>query len=258
MNRYFAICSAVVLFAASNSAALAIDIDFGTFNIRNTNGTIVAPWDSDLSILENAAGDGFAAETPQSGQKVGYGTNTFDGLQVNQFETVNFTKISGKENIVPYLNVWVTDGTNYAIISSENDYRGTNFSTRQEWKIFEYDTTASLDWLFDSGAGARDSAQYLTLNGARVTLADISDSITLVDPGTPYPAYVNTGAPRGGHGFNVIFGDTQSNYVGSYHISDLSIDFNGQTYNAVPEPGTLALLAFAGLTALAVARFRRK
>lgn len=138
----------------ASGVAGAIPIDFEGFYIRNNDGSITAPWDADMSIIENAAGDGFSASTPRSGQKVGYGTSAFDGMQINPFDTVDFTKLSGKDGIVPYLNMWVTDGTHYAIISSENDYRGTDFQARQEWKIFEYDTMAGLDWLFDSGTGA--------------------------------------------------------------------------------------------------------
>jgi hypothetical protein len=231
----------------AGSLASATNVDFETFNIRNNNSTITAPWDSDMSIVENVNGDGFSAATPRSGQKVGYGTHAFDNVQINKIQSVNFTKISGKAGIVPYLNMWVTDGTNYAIISSENDYRGTDFAARQEWKVFEYNTTAGLSWLFDSGTGARDTAQYLTKNGVRVTLDEISNNIKLVSPAAPFPAYAGTGAPRAGYGFNVIFGDTQSNFIGSYALEDLSVTVDGVTYNAVPEPLTLALLGLGGL-----------
>ncbi|MBU1823038.1 MAG: hypothetical protein KKG00_16240, partial [Bacteroidetes bacterium] len=151
--------------------------------------------------------------------------------------TVNWDRVSGMSNgtIVSYLNIWVTDGTNYAIIASENDYRGTNFATRQEWKVFEYSGT-NLSWLFDSGIGARDGARYLTLNGVRVTLSQLSDNITIMDPGSPYPAYVGSGAPRGGFGFNLIWGDTQSNFTAGTipnQLENLSITINGSTYQAV-------------------------
>ena len=216
--------------------------DFQTFYIRNNNNVtlpqrIMAPWDTDIVLSENAEGDGFTARTPQGGQKVGYGTNAFDGMQINQLATVNWDRVSGMSNgtIVSYLNIWVTDGTNYAIIASENDYRGTNFATRQEWKVFEYSGT-NLSWLFDSGIGARDGAQYLTLNGVRVTLSQLSDNITIMDPGSPYPAYVGSGAPRGGFGFNLIWGDTQSNFTAGTipnQLENLSITINGSTYQAV-------------------------
>ncbi len=255
MKKLMKMCLVAAMSVAVCGSADAVLADFEGFNIRNTGGTITAPWDSGLGITENAAGNGFDAKTPLGGQKVGYGTNAFDGKRINQLSTVNFDKVKGGPN-VPYLNLWVTDGTNYAIISSENDYRGTNFSTRQEWKIFETNVGAGqMDWLFDSGVGTR-SGQYLLRDtgsgAANVTLSDFSDSITFMDPGV-YNSPIGTGAPRGGYGFNIIYGDTASNFVGGYEIENLTVNFIGEaTYeagNAVPEPATFALsgLALMGL-----------
>lgn len=212
--------------------------DFFTFNIRNTNSSILAPWDADVILSENAAGDGFTFKTPRGGQKVGYGTKFFDGLKINALESVNWNWISvpASNGIVPYLNIWVTDGLgNYAVISSENNYRGTNFGTRREWKIFEYGPSkTNFNWLFDSGTGARDGAQYLTLNGQRVTLSELSDRIVIGDPGV-YPATnVGTGAPRAGSGFNLIWGDTQQNFAqpNGLQIGGLTISHSGVSHTA--------------------------
>lgn len=247
--RFLTALAAVSLLLTSG--AQAAPADFHTFNIRNNDGSTSAPWDADLMITENGDGDGFSAATPRSGQKVGYGTNAYDGLQLNQLATVTWDKVSGKDGVVPYLNIWVTDGVNYAIISSENDYRGTDFSTRQDWKVFEYDPGVDLDWLFDSGDGARDG-QYLTLDAVKVTLADLSDDIKIF-AGQPFGSPgIGSGAPQGGYGFNIIMGDTQSNYVGNYEIDNLQVTFR----QAVPEPAPLAVLGF-GLLSLAMARKRR-
>jgi hypothetical protein len=204
--------------------------DFKVYNIRNNAGTIIAPWDTDVLLTENTAGDGFLYSTPRAGQKVGYGTDFFDGMKLNSIQTVNWTLISGNSGIVPYLNIWVTDGLgNYAVISSENNYVGTNFSTRTEWKIFEFGTSkTNFNWLFDSGTGARDGAQYLTLNGSRVNLSQLSDRIVIGDPGVYPSTNVGTGAPRGGYGFNLIWGDTQANFVlKSGQIAGLTITASG-------------------------------
>ena len=209
--------------------------DFVIFNIRNNAGTIVAPWDTDVLLTENANGDGFLYSTPRAGQKVGYGTDFFDGQKLNSIQSVNWTLLSGNSGIVPYLNIWVTDGLgNYAVISSENNYVGTNFSTRTEWKIFEYGTSkTNFDWLFDSGTGARDGAQYLTLNGSRVNLSQLSDRIVIGDPGIYPSTNVGTGAPRAGYGFNLIWGDTQANFVlKSGQIGGLTITASGVVHTA--------------------------
>ena len=257
--KKFVFISALITMVGIASAADTVD--FSVFNIRNNNSSISAPWDSDMSIVENVAGDGFSAATPRSGQKVGYGTSAFDGMAINQINSANWNTVvngTGKA-IVPYLNIWVTDGTNYAVISSENDYRGTDFSARQEWKIFEYDSGAGFDWLFDSGTGGRSGSQYLTLGGSNVTLADISSSVTIASP-SPFPGYVGTGAPRGGYGFNIIMGDTAANYVGGFTIGDVTVTVGGTEYcaanttAAVPAPGALLL---AGIGTACVGRIRR-
>lgn len=208
--------------------------NFVAFYIRNNNTTIVEPWDDDMNITENAAGDGFSAITPRSGQKVGYGTSFFDTLAVNTIETVNWTKLSGQVGLVSYLNIWVTNGTEYAIIASENDYRGTVFATRPEWKVFEYDATSSLSWLCNTGPATRVS-QYLYCNGAPATLADVPSNVVILSPNmAPAPSYVGTGAPRAGYGFNLIFGDTQSNFIGApYALNQLSIRIGGIDYYPV-------------------------
>jgi hypothetical protein len=205
--------------------------DFEPFYIRNTNGTIAAPWDSDLVITENAAGDGFSAMTPRGGQKVGYGTNFFDGLPLSSVQSADWDQVSGPASPRPYLNIWVTDGNRYAVIASENDYRGTDFQTRTEWKVFETNFS-DLNWLCSTGSGSRVD-QYLHCNGARATFADLPVHVTIMSPSS-YPApEVGTGAPRGGFGLNVIWGDTQANFVnGPYQFENLSVTVGGIVYFA--------------------------
>lgn len=262
MKQYFSIKIIILTFFSLAFNVNAGIIEFETFEIRNSNSNPIKtePWDTNMSIVENYEGDGFSATTPDGGQKVGYGTNTFDYMQINLFETVNFDKISGKNGVVPYLNMWVTDGTNYAIISSENDYRGDDFQTRQEWKIYEYNTS-SFDWLFPSGTGTRDSSAYLYRGASKVTLSDFADTITLYEGPGIGATGVGTGAPQGGFGFNVLFGDTQSNYTGSYALENLVINYNQEAYAAgntteVPEPSTIAIFAL-GLIGLASRQFKK-
>lgn len=210
--------------------------DFTAFYIRNSNTTanrISAPWDTDIVLSENAGGDGFSYSTPRGGQKVGYGTKFFDGYKINSISSTNWNLVSGNPGIGPYLNIWVTDGLgNYAIIASENSYKGTDFTTRREWKIFEYGpSTTNLNWLFDGGTGARDASQYLTLEGVRITLSQLSDRIIIGDPGSYPSPNVGTGAPRGGYGFSLIWGDTQSNFTQKNgQIGGLTVSSGGVTH----------------------------
>ena len=227
----------------------ALAADFKTFNIRNNNSVplpnrIMAPWDSDIKLSENQEGDGFSFLTPQPGQKVGYGTNTFDGTPINQIESANWNPVSvflnpGK---LPYLNIWVTDGTNYAIIASEftaadGNYLNTDFGIRQVWKVFEYSGT-NLSWLFTSGVGTRDNSQFLLKDGVKVTFDDFANNIIIGSPSGLYPSYVGSGAPRGGYGFNLVYGDTFSNFADGpqtfpNQLNDLTVKANGRAYEAI-------------------------
>lgn len=253
-------------------AAQATVVDFEEFFIRNNNSTITTPWDTDMGITENGAEDGFSAMTPRSGQKVGYGTNAFNNFELNDLHTVDWERVTGPLNKWAYLNIWVTDGLgNYAIIASENDYRGDNFSVIDEWKVFEFGgTSGNLNWLFDSGVatqgGAGPNNQYLLRDGARVTLADLSNNVKVYSgPGVGAPG-VGTGAPQGNFGFNLIWGDTAANFTdGPYALRDLTVEWNTvggiAPYEAgalapVPEPATMTLLGL-GLAGLVV-RSRRK
>lgn len=257
MRKTQSYCLALLLLSLVMPASATV-IDFETFYIRNNDGTIVAPFDADMSIVENVAGDGFSASTPRGGQKVGYGTSAFDGFQLNMFNSADWTTSPGASGAHPYLNMWVTDGINYAIISSENAYMGTDFQTRNEWKIFEYNP-GSLDWLLGSGTASTNN-QYLQKDGVNVTLADFNNNVVLFGgPGVGAPG-VGTGAPQGGFGFNVIFGDTQSNFVGQYDIANLSVTVDGNLHTAgnvndVPEPSTLSLFALVILS-LGYRRFK--
>lgn len=214
--------------------------NFFTFNIRNNNGSITAPWDSDITLAENPAGDGYTFGTPRSGQKVGYGTNFFDGVQVNTLETVNWLGLMGMQGgIVTYLNIWVTDGVNYAVIASENVYAGTDFATRTEWKVFESAGNPcagdcdALDWLFDDGSQAGSTSQFLTRNGVNTTLAQLGDNIVIASPPSFISPFIGGGAPRGGYGLNLIWGDTQANFLQPVgQIANLTVKVAGTTYSA--------------------------
>lgn len=249
---------------AGGVAQAAQIVEFETFNIRNNNGTTTSPWDGNLYVQENGEGDGFTASTPLSGQKVGYGTSSFDGFQLNDLNTVDWDKISGPANLTAYLNIWVTDGLgNYAVISSENDYRGTNFLTRTEWKIFEFGpSNSNFNWLFDSGTGGRNN-QYLQRNGSNVTLADLSNNIVVFAGPVGPTTGVGTGAPRGGYGFNIIWGDTAANFTNGnpYTVDNVTVQWNGEDYQAgavVPIPAAAGLgMLGMGLTGF-MARLRKK
>jgi hypothetical protein len=260
MKKFYIAMTALFLMAGASIANATI-VEFDAFNIRNADSSITGPWDGDLDITENAEGDGFNAMTSQGGQKVGYGTNAFDGLQVNLLDSINFNIDPGSATgSYPYLNLWVTDGTNYAVLSLGGDYRGNDLNGNiSNWLLYEYDSGAGTDWLFTDTGYAVATNHRITKGGDSVTLSEFADTVFLADPGDPYPSYVTSGAPRGGYGLNLLYGDTAANYVGGMVISDLTVGFDGQEYQAgiaVPEPSAFALLGLGMLMLLGSARKR--
>ncbi len=240
------LCLNTFLLFLLSSTVMAAYIEFDAFSIRS-GGTIVEHSNGSVTY-----------STPNGGQKAGYGTNYFDNQGLGSILSVDFNTVSGPSNINPYLNIWVTDGTNYAVISSENDYRGTDLQTRNEWKVFETDFN-SLDWLAASGTVTRDGSQYLNINGSRATLGDLASNaaLTILDPGTYLSPLIGTGAPKGGYGFNIIWGDTATNYLGVYSFDNLSINGELVAGNPVPEPATMILFGI-GLMGLAGINRRKK
>ena len=194
--------------------ASAQTVDFEAFWIRN-----------DGLAVENVHQDGAHFVTPAGGDKAGYGTHFLDDRPLSSLQSIDWLKDYGSDTSIPYLNIWFTDGTNYAIAAPQQvgtyEYRDSYVDiSLVHVKVYEYET---LDWM-TPGVTTREGAGYLLNDGVRVTFGELASyGFEIRDPGT-YGSWVGDGPPKNGTGLNIIYGDTLSNYVGGYKIQHLTLN----------------------------------
>ena len=93
----------------AGGTAQAAVIDFEAFSIRG-GGT----------ATELPGQDGVEFVTAVGGDKAGYGTSYFDGMQFESLQSVSFLIENAPGPWMPYINIWITDGLgNYAIVANE-------------------------------------------------------------------------------------------------------------------------------------------
>ncbi len=94
-------------------------------------------------------------------------------------------------------------------------------------------SAGNLNWLFP-GVTAGKVNQYIQLNGVNATLAQFGNNIVIGSPASFPQTGVGTGAPRGGYGLNLIWGDTQANFTQPAigQIGSLTVKMAGITYTA--------------------------
>ncbi|HZZ41527.1 MAG TPA: hypothetical protein VFE58_01195 [Tepidisphaeraceae bacterium] len=213
-KQLFSCLTGVILAGSCSLSAHASALSWDPFVIRNANAV---PHDAP-TITENADGQGVTTTIDEAGQKTGYGTTGVDGDTIGSLVSLSYTRTDAGTSS-PYLNIWVTDGTNYALIApvagglhgggySTNNINGLSLQTLG-FNIYDNSTGANYDWLFTGATRDAGPGSLLKSNGDIVTLADISN--LLINVPSTYP--VDTGAPETGDGFNLVFGDTQGNFV---------------------------------------------
>ena len=199
--------------------------------------------------------------------KAGWGTSDVDGdtlgsvsLSITRHDdSTRFGAGSGPA-VAPYFNIWISDGTNYAVVANEpSNPSFAAFRTNLGNGAFSYsfsiaDIAAEPANVFEApNAGTKSDWLHTALGkvGQQLTFADVL-SYSISAPSAAYIAGWNGiggGAPRelgtnAAYGVNWVFGDTLSNYISGdegYVVSNPS---------AVPAPGAAAVLGIVGLVGL--------
>jgi hypothetical protein len=233
---YWTVVTLIIVTSSVANAAL-----WETYVIRNSSVGDIAPTISDVS-------DSKLFQITLGGQKAGWGTNLMNGMKVGDIQSVSITRDSSVSGWGPYMNIWITDGSGgYAVIANEPSHTaewapGTAYDTT--WNILKNATV----WVYEN----EPAAGFILPNGVTsyannpVPAGTVSPSFTFDDfanytIATPSTHWGGTGAPDDllassytAYGFNWIFGDTQSNYLGGYLVSD-------PTLVPVPVPAAVIL-----------------
>src|SRR5829696_8793959 len=104
---------ALAALVCGGTAVSAEAATWAPFVIRQANSQPAA---TPVFITGTTDGSSVTTQIDEAGEKTGYGTSDFDGQTLGNLTSVNYARLdAGAPD--PYVNIWVTDGTNYAVIA---------------------------------------------------------------------------------------------------------------------------------------------
>ena len=207
--------------------------------------------------------------TDVGGEKAGFGSNDINGNTLGNIvqlkiertdDTSRFTPGSGPA-VAPYLNFWITDGTNFAVVANEpsngafqplyNDGYDLTFAdlSNKVAKIYE---NADTSWLPNGGLGLT----FADLAGFTIQAPTVSELTTgWLGLGTGAPRELGTNVA---YGVNWVFGDTLANYQSDGIGYVVGNNASVSAAAAIPLPSTAWLFGPALIGLLGVTRRKRK
>lgn len=188
MQRSASILTLVVVVTCATYANASV---FTSFVIREGAGgppviSTPNPGETEFAIIEG-------------GQKAGLGTNGINGYKLGEITQLAITRLDDRTRftagtgpyVAPYLNFWITDGTNFAVVANEPS--DGNFQPL-------YNNGYDLDWndLSDKAAKIYEitDKSWLPNNGVGLTFADLANFTILA----PSVTQLTTGWPGLGSG----------------------------------------------------------
>ena len=190
--------------------------------------------------------------TDVAGEKAGLGSNDINGMtlgsisniSIERFDDITRFAAGSGPAVAPYLNFWITDGTNYAVVANEPSNPDFQSLYSNGYSLSFADLSDKVAKIYENG-----DKSWLPNAGVNLTFADLASFVimapTVAELATGWTG-LGTGAPREfgtnvAYGVNWVFGDTLSNYVTDqtgYIVANASV-------SAVPLPATAWLLAAA-------------